>query len=161
MTASFASKRSGIPTELESELTSLAESDGCELVHAEFKGGRLLVILDHRDGITLDQCGQFSRGASAILDVHDFGHGNYVLEVSSPGLDRQFYRTEDFRRFLDHNVRVRFEEADTKRKRTVIGTLDQFDESADGAITVTDRDTGQALVIPLPHVETARLEMET
>ena len=151
-------ERSAIPAELEEELASVAEAGGCELVHAEFKGNRLRLILDHLDGITLDQCGKFSKEASAILDVHDFGRSNYLLEVSSPGLDRQLFRSEDFRRFVDHNIRVRFEEADSRRKRTVIGKLDDFDEQT--GITVIERSSGEPLVIPLLSIEVARLEIE-
>lgn len=158
MMATRIRQRSAIPAELEQELGSVAEALGCELVHAEFKGGRLLLILDHLDGITLDQCGKFSKEVSAILDVHDFGRGKYLLEVSSPGLDRQLYRSKDFQRFIDHNVRVRFEEADSHRKRTVIGRLENFDEQI--GITVIERDNHESLVIPLPSIEVARLEME-
>ena len=49
MTVPNTRERSAIPAELEEELASVAEAGGCELVHAEFKGDRLRLILDHRD----------------------------------------------------------------------------------------------------------------
>src|SRR6185369_3709461 len=82
-------KSAGRIAELQPELEAIAESAGCELVHVEIKGGVLRLFLDKPEGITLADCEHVSKLASAYLDVVDFGKSRYVLEVSSPGLDRQ------------------------------------------------------------------------
>ena len=75
------------------EIEQVAQAVGCELVHAELKGGVLRLFVDRPEGgVTLADCQLVSKQVSALLDVLDFGTGRYVLEVSSPGLDRQLYR---------------------------------------------------------------------
>jgi ribosome maturation factor RimP len=94
--------------ELTPELEQIAAASGCELVHAELKGGVLRVFLDRPEGqgaVTLEDCSHVSRQVSALLDVLDFGTGRYVLEVSSPGLDRQLYKPRDYERFAGRGAR--------------------------------------------------------
>ena len=74
--------------EITPEIEQVAQAAGCELVHAELKGGVLRLFVDRPEGVTLADCQLVSRQVSALLDVLDFGTGRYVLEVSSPGLDR-------------------------------------------------------------------------
>jgi ribosome maturation factor RimP len=102
--------------EVEAELAESAAAAGCELIHAEWKGGLLRLVLDRPDspdspdsGVSLADCERVAKQASALLDMLDFGQGRYLLEVSSPGLDRQLYRPSDYRRFLGRLVRVTYE----------------------------------------------------
>lgn len=88
----------------------LTDSFGIEVVEVEFVGsGRsiLRVYLDKPGGITLDDCADVSRELSAVLDVEDFIPGSYLLEVSSPGLDRPLRKPSDFERFRGNQARVR------------------------------------------------------
>src|SRR4051795_4542952 len=78
--------------EITPEIEAVAQAAGCELVHAELKGGVLRLFVDKPEGVTLADCEHVSRQVSALLDVLDFGPGRYVLEVSSPGLDRQLFK---------------------------------------------------------------------
>ncbi|MDH3402601.1 MAG: ribosome maturation factor RimP [Acidobacteriota bacterium] len=107
--------------ELMAEFAAVAESAGCELVDARFRGGMLRVVLDHRDGVTLEHCQTVSKQVSALLDVADWGRGRYTLEVTSPGLDRELVRPADFRRFAGSLIKVTWQPPDGKR--TVVGTL--------------------------------------
>src|SRR3954468_1088259 len=102
--------------EIMPELEAVAQAVGCELVHAELKGGVLRLFVDRPEGVTLAECEQVSRQVSALLDVLDFGAGRYVLEVSSPGLDRQLYRPPDYERFAGHLARVTYEDPETGKK---------------------------------------------
>jgi ribosome maturation factor RimP len=122
--------------EIEAEIAEIAAACGCELLHAEWKGGVLRLILDRpvplpepaaadsadvaetapiahsahsAGGVTLADCEHVAKQASALLDVLDFGNGRYLLEVSSPGLDRQLYRPSDYQRFLGRLARVTYE----------------------------------------------------
>ena len=166
------SPRSGqrIGPELWDELESIVEHGGCELVHADFRGGTLRLTIDRpeapdggREGVTLADCEHVSKQVSALLDVLDFGRERYLLEVSSPGLDRQLYRPKDYQRFVGSKVRVTYLEPDGGKKRTVVGRLEDFRPAgpagAEGEITVTT-EGGERLDLPLPTIQVARLEIE-
>ncbi|GMQ96634.1 MAG: ribosome maturation factor RimP [Gammaproteobacteria bacterium] len=91
-------------------LRPVVETMGCEAVGLELKGsGRhqvLRLYIDRPDGVTLDDCTNVSHQVSALLDVEDPIPGQYVLEVSSPGLDRPLFTADDFIRFAGHQARV-------------------------------------------------------
>jgi ribosome maturation factor RimP len=145
---------------IEGELRRIAESEGCELLEVEFKGGVLRFILDHPAGVTLEHCESFSKQASAVLDLGDFGSSSYVLEVSSPGLDRKLYGPRDYRRFTGRLVRVTFRVPETGRRRTVVGTLEQFSEDGGARLSMRDRESGETLELRLEQVTVARLEID-
>jgi ribosome maturation factor RimP len=159
----------GVDDRLVTELSGIADSIGCELVRVEFKGGVLRLILDREPsgetqgdgetrGVSHEDCSNMSRQASALLDVVDFGPARYTLEVSSPGLDRQLYRPEDYSRFAGRLAHVTVQPPG-ERKKTVVARLAGFDPAEGGRVTVTD-EKGETRVIPLRHVLKARLEIE-
>jgi len=85
---------------------------GFELVEVEYKGAAggqnvLRVYIDSPKGITVDDCARVSRQVSALLDVEDPIAEAYVLEVSSPGLDRTLSKPEHFIRFSGSAVNVK------------------------------------------------------
>ncbi len=140
------------------ELGALAADAGCELLHAEFKGGVLRLVLDRPEGVTLADCEAVSRQASALLDVADFGADSYTLEVSSPGLDRELYGPRDYQRFLGSAVRITWRGGPEGRKRTVVGRLAVWRPQPDPQLEVEEGDTGTRHVIPLAGLVRARLE---
>lgn len=149
--------------ELIAEMEDIAAASGCELIHAELKGGTLRLFIDRPEGgVDLSDCETISRQVSALLDVIDFSDGRYLLEVSSPGLDRQLYRSRDWERFTGRKVRVTFRSPETGEKRTVLARLEQFDpEPAPvGGTAVLHTETGEHLVLSLEDVQVARLEIE-
>jgi ribosome maturation factor RimP len=93
---------------------------GFELVDIDARtggGGFLRVYIDQKTGVNLDDCELVSRQISAVLDVEDPIPGHYVLEVSSPGLDRPLRTREHFEQFCDHMVNVKLQHAlDGRRK---------------------------------------------
>lgn len=104
-------------------LRGAVEEQGLELVHVQFLGRRrsplLRVYIDKPGGVTLEDCQSVSRQAGVLLDVEDLISGRYVLEVSSPGLDRPLFRVEDYRRFAGREVRlVTREKIDSRHKFT-------------------------------------------
>lgn len=156
----------GLSPELVAELEGIAQGEGCELAHAEFKGGRLRLILDHPEAVTLTHCERISKQVSSLLDVEEFGQGRYTLEVSSPGLDRQLYRPRDYERFLGHLARVTFRPPEDPTRKTVVGRMERFDGTV---LTLVedcgvDKKTGRPKTatheIPLSTIEVARLEIE-
>src|SRR5581483_7094196 len=67
----------------------------------------LRIFIDKPSGVTHEDCANLSREVSTILDVEDaVPGGSYVLEVSSPGLDRKLFRPADFERFQGSRVKL-------------------------------------------------------
>src|SRR6266496_4029907 len=89
----------------------VAASLGLEVVEIELRGGgksrMLRIFIDKPGGVTHEDCASLSREVSTILDVEDaVPGGSYLLEVSSPGLDRKLSRPSDFERFKGSRVKL-------------------------------------------------------
>lgn len=84
---------------------------GLELVHAEVAGPEnkpiVRVFIDKPEGITHGDCSEVSLHMGTILDVEDFIHSAYTLEVSSPGLDRGLYKRADYERFAGKPAKMK------------------------------------------------------
>ncbi len=143
--------------ELEEDLRLIAEGVGCEILEAAFEGGRLQIVLDHPEGTTLAHCEEVSKQVSALLDVSDFGDSRYVLEVSSPGLDRKLYGRRDYERFSGQLARVTWMDPG-RGKRTDVGRL-ASDASDDTARLEIETESG-TLAVPIDDIVEARLEIE-
>ncbi len=78
----------------------MVDALGLELVDVEYltQGGRWIVrvYVDREGGVTLDECAMLSRELGPLLDVKDVIPHEYVLEVSSPGLNRRLKKEKDF-----------------------------------------------------------------
>lgn len=89
----------------------VAASEGIEVVGVEVLGGgrsrTVRIFIDKPGGITHADCELISRQVSAILDVEDLISGRYLLEVSSPGLDRKLYKLTDCERFSGKKAKIR------------------------------------------------------
>jgi ribosome maturation factor RimP len=82
-----------------------AGADGVDALPERLIEGKLSV--EQLSGITHEDCAEFSRDFSVLLDVEDLVPGaEYTLEASSPGLDRKLARREDFRRFAGCLVKI-------------------------------------------------------
>jgi len=105
---------------------------GYRLVRVAFLGARratLQIMAERRDDapMTVDDCTEISRQVSAILDVADPIAGAYMLEVSSPGIDRPLTRPEDYDRFAGFEVKLELGEPIDGRKRfrgRILGRVD-------------------------------------
>lgn len=118
--------------------TPVVLSEGLEVVDIEFqresRGHVLRLFLDREGGVTLDDLARVSRQLGDVLDVHDAVPGEYVLECSSPGINRRLRRPDDFRRFVGERVRVKTHEREDGR-RSFVGRLVEAD---DEGIEVSD-----------------------
>ncbi len=90
---------------------AVAEENNLEFVHAQIAGtGRNLtvrVFVDKPGGVTHEDCVKVSRGLEAVLDAEDFVAATYLLEVSSPGLERELYSQKDFEKFVGSLAKVK------------------------------------------------------
>jgi ribosome maturation factor RimP len=100
---------------LEDKITALItpslEALGYELWGIEYlpagKHSTLRIYLEKPGGVTVDDCAQASHQISAIMDVEEPISNAYMLEVSSPGLDRQLFKPEQYEAYKDGQVQVR------------------------------------------------------
>lgn len=112
-------------------LMPIVEKNHLELVDVEYvkEAGNyyLRAYLDKEGGITIDDCELVSRALSDILDREDFIEDSYILEVSSPGLDRPLKKEKDFARSIGREVELRlFKAVDSCKEYT--GTLLSYDQ---------------------------------
>jgi|SRR5581483_3963112 len=152
----------GLPDRIEKEIEKVVAGEGLELVHIDYhrqgRGYLLRVDIDKEGGVTLDDCEMVSRQLSAILEVEDAIPTEYELQVSSPGLDRKFYRQSDYQKFLGRMVRVKTVQP-IRGLHVIVGRLKQFDGES---IVVTDpaMKKDPDYDIPLDVVKETRLEVE-
>lgn len=91
-------------------LEPILDVDGIELVDVEYVRERnwiLRIFIDKEGGVDLADCQSISEKAGEILDEKDIIPDNYMLEVSSPGLDRVLKKDKDFRRYAGSDVDVK------------------------------------------------------
>jgi ribosome maturation factor RimP len=134
-------------------------SEGLTLVDVELKGGRvnplLRVYIDKPEGVSHAHCQLVSEQLSAILDVEDPFPASYVLEVSSPGLDRKLVKPKDFEHFAGRRARLVLREAIGQQK-VVEGRLAGFE----GGRVRMDLAEGGMAEFELADISKARLIVE-
>jgi ribosome maturation factor RimP len=157
----------------------VAASSGLSVVEIEFLGSgkhRMLRVfidrlgavpsVDHPDGVTHEDCSAFSREFGTIVEVEDaVPGGSYILEVSSPGLDRKLKTAADFERFRGHRVKLTTREP-VNNNRHFEGRLESF-ESGKLLLDLTEarrkmrpKDGSASVEIELANVEKANLVPE-
>jgi ribosome maturation factor RimP len=138
---------------------SVAAEYGVEVVDIEYAGSMrrqtLRIFIDKPGGVTLDDCERFSRAVSAVLDVEEPIRSSYVLEVSSPGLDRPLKKIRDFEMSAGKLARIITKESIGKQNFFV----GRITEVRDNNITLTMKDN-VVIEIPFAQVSKARLEIE-
>ena len=152
----------GLPEQVENQIQRIVESEGLELVHIDYrKQGRgylLRVDIDKDGGVNIDDCQNVSTQVSTWLDVDDPIPAEYELQVSSPGLDRKFYKPSDYQKFIGRLVRVKTSRA-IRGLHVIVGRLKEFDGER---VVVTDpvmkKDPDYS--IPLTDIKETRLEVE-
>ena len=135
---------------------SVTEPAGIEFVHCEIAGSKrnpnVRLIIDKPGGVTLEDCALISRDVEAILDRDDFIPTSYILEVSSPGIERELYTLSDFERFTGKDARIKTNRP-TGGQRNFSGAIVSVN---DGEIEFEDRTSGRVR-IPYDAVVKANL----
>ncbi|MGI8732816.1 MAG: ribosome maturation factor RimP [Pyrinomonadaceae bacterium] len=151
------------PSAIEVRVQAIAEQvaidQGVELVHAEVAGPEnkpiVRIFIDKPAGVTHQDCSAVSLHLGTILDVEDFIHSAYTLEVSSPGLDRGLYKRADYERFAGSQAKLK-----TKRpignQRNFRGRL----VGLDGDEVIFDDKTNGTVRIALDAIAKANLEVD-
>ena len=137
----------------------VAADHGLELVHAEVAGpdGKpiLRIFIDKPEGVTHEDCSKVSHHVGTILDVEDFIHSAYTLEVSSPGLERGLYKRADYERFAGSPARVKTTRA-INGQRNFRGRI----VAVEGEDVIFEDNTSGRVSIPLESINKANLEID-
>lgn len=128
---------------------------GTEFVSGEGRGGTLRIYIDSANGVNIDDCGVVSKQVSAVLDVEDPIGGKYTLEVSSPGLFRPLFTTEQAGRYVGERIKVKLVHADVTGRRNFVGMLTEVLDD-----TLHLEVDGEAVELPWCDVEKASLNPE-
>jgi len=152
----------GVPEKVADEIDKIVTSEGMELVHIEYRRqGRsylLRIDIDKEGGVALEDCELISRQVGAWLDVEDPVPGEYELQVSSPGLDRKFYKDSDYQKFLGRLVRVKTSKP-IRGLHVIVGRLKEFN-GAEIVVADPKMKKDPDYVIALADIKEARLEVE-
>ena len=148
---------------IDSKIRSMAEKaaaeKGLEFVHLELAGTKrnqvVRIYIDKPGGVTVEDCSDVSRSVEAAMDADDFMPGPYVLEVSSPGLDRELYSLADFQKFAGRKAKAKVRDSDGKAK-SYNGRILAVDGDE---IAFEDRTEGE-VKFPYSAVEKANLKFD-
>jgi ribosome maturation factor RimP len=154
--------------DLVEEVEVRLERMGFELVEARWVGSPRRPILRIRmdlpdsvpgeGGVSVDQCADVSRELEPWLDAHPEVPDRYVLEVSSPGVDRPLIRPRDWERFKGQPVMVKGQDLPGGRGNRVEGDLLGLEEDEGGlAMVALLLDDGERIRIPLDRIQKAHL----
>ncbi|MBW2609283.1 MAG: ribosome maturation factor RimP [Deltaproteobacteria bacterium] len=128
---------------------------GFELVDIEYlsKHGRwvLRIYIDKDGGVTIDDCARVSGELGDLIDIKEVIEHEYVLEVSSPGLNRPLRKEIDFVRAIGKKVKVRMA-APVKGRRNFSGYLKDFQDH-----TLYIEVEGGLITLPWPGIDKANL----
>jgi len=149
---------------LESLVASEIKPLGLELFEFKIGGSMGRPVLDVRvereDGekVTVDDCAAASRVIEMRLDAEDFGGKRYVLEVSSPGIERPLRNAKDWRRFVGANAVVTTNVVgDPAGRRTDEVEIAGVEGDAGQEVVIVHDERGDERRFPLAAVEKARL----
>ncbi len=103
-------------------LDPVADATGYEIVRLRLMGGehqrRLQIMAERPDGdMNVEDCAKLSRAVSEIMDAADPISGEYLLEVSSPGVDRPLTRLKDFDTYEGYEAKIELDRLAEGRKR--------------------------------------------
>lgn len=132
----------------------------CELfsIRVSRSGKRRVISLaiDHTEGgITLDECAAWNERLADLIETNGLVDGSYVVEVSSPGLDRPLVAERDFRRLLGKPIRIEYRGEDSR----VHSVVRRVVNVGNGFVTVMDIEGGEESQMPLSTILKARADV--
>lgn len=147
------SKGANIAESVKSLVEPIAENFGVRVWDVRFlKEGAewyLRIFIDKDGGVNINDCENVSRAVDPLLDEKDFISQNYILEVSSPGLERELARDEHFKEYVGKDIKVRLIRPMEGLGKEFCGVLKTFDGndltiedySGENQVTITKKDT--------------------
>jgi ribosome maturation factor RimP len=150
--------KGSVTESIEELVTPIINENRLELVDVEYKKeGKnwfLRIFIDKEGGVTVDDCTRVSRQIEDLIEVEEVVPSSYVLEVSSPGLDRPLKKEKDFLRFKGKRAHVTTY-TPIHQQKSFKGTILDFQKD----VLFLNIDS-QAVEIPRTQIAKAKLEIE-
>ncbi|MDP2206101.1 MAG: ribosome maturation factor RimP [Alphaproteobacteria bacterium] len=143
---------------IERTIAPMAQTMGYDIVRISMLGAgssrpTLQIMAERADGTMLiDDCSRLSQAVSALLDVENLIEEAYVLEVSSPGIDRPLTRLKDFDRYAGFETRIEMHTAQDGQRKFK-GIL----RGIDGDLILLEQETGVTARLPFGELDKAKL----
>jgi ribosome maturation factor RimP len=148
------------PKEVQEFVRQIADKHGYQLVNISAKGGNTFhidVVLDKEGGITLDECAVFNREVIKWIDTEKMFARGYLIDVSSPGLDRELRSDSEFAWAVGKRVMI--------VTRDASGKIEEFNGKIVSAVenreVVLEEDDGTSVVINRKNITRARLKIKS
>ena len=152
-------QRDPIAERIDNIAIKAAAANGVDFVHSEIVGGKrnmtVRIYIDKPQGVTLEDCSTVSRAIEDVIDADDFIPSPYVLEVSSPGLERPLFSIQDFVKFAGKKAKVKTSEA-VDGQANFNGRI----ASVEGAEIVFEDKTNGTVRIPFDKIAKANLRVD-
>lgn len=150
--------------ELVDLLTPLIVSENYELVELQYQregeNWILRIFVDKPGGITIDDCAKLNEKIGRYLDEKEIIPQRYILEVSSPGLDRPLKKESDFQKVTGRLVRINVF-APVEGERHFLGRILGIEEGKVKLSISEQKNSGNHQIsISLDNISNARLEIE-
>lgn len=133
--------------------------NGVEFVHSELSGTKrnmtVRVYIDKPEGVTIEDCSTVSNAIEEVLDADDFIPSAYVLEVSSPGLERGLYSLGDYEKFVGKKAKIK-----TALPLNGQANFNGRIESVEGEEIVFEDKTSGTVRIPFASIDKANLKVD-
>ncbi len=155
---SLSSEKLSINEKIQRLVRPIVEAEEMELVDVEYKKGQnsvLRIFIDKPEGVNVSDCTKISTQVGAFLDIEDLIENNYVLEVSSPGLDRPLKNKADYDRNKGKLIKVSLY-APLEGKKTFIGRI----ISADDQKVILKEKSDKVIDIPFAAIAKGKLKIE-
>jgi len=150
--------KSSITESIIAIIEPVVREENLELVDVEYKkfgkSWTLRVYIDKEGGVMMEDCQKISRRIEDLIEIDELISNAYVLEVSSPGLDRPLKKEREFLKFRHKPIRVKIFSAMGDRKN-FSGTIE---DCQDRILTLNEN--GTLLKIPLDNIAQAKLIIE-
>jgi len=147
-----------VQTALDKLVKSTVEGLGYILWGYEYRphseSALLRIFIEKEEGVTVDDCAKVSRQIGAVLDVENLIPVAYILEVSSPGMDRVLFTPEQYTDYLGDNIKIRTRTAINDR-RNFKGTLKDVNETQ-----LTINVDNQDFEIPFDIIDRTRVVLD-
>lgn len=151
-------KREHIETMISQEVEAIISGTALELVDVEYvreKNWYLRVFIDKEGGVDLEDCQAVSEKLSKVLDEKDPIQENYLLEVSSPGLDRILKKDKDFIRYAGRMIDIHFFQP-YNGKKDMVAELVKKDENGNLVVSVE----GNTDILDMKTISQVRLHID-
>lgn len=145
-------------TALDDLVKNTVEGLGFQLWGYEYRphseSALLRIFIEKNEGISIDDCASVSRQIGAVLDVENIIPVAYILEVSSPGMDRVLFSPEQYQDYIGDTLKIRTR-TPIEERRNFKGSLMKASDSI-----VTIKVDNQEFEIPFESIDRARLVLD-